>query len=95
MSDRNIVTAQPTRLPLQLFQLFVYFGESLNCEFQVVPRMCGGDLRADARGAMWNDRIKETNHVNAFLQHASGELLRFCSVADHDRDDRMHAGLDR
>jgi len=30
--------------------------------------MRGGDLRADARGAVWNDRIKEADHVNAFLQ---------------------------
>ena len=57
--------------------------------------MRGGDLRADACGAMWNNRIKEADHVNAFLQHARGELLRFRSVANHDGDDRMHAGFDR
>ena len=57
--------------------------------------MRGGDLRADARCAVRHDRIKEADHVNAFLQHARGELLRFRRVADHDRDDRMRAGLDR
>ena len=72
---RNILTAQPTRLPLQLFQFFVYLGEGVNGEFQVFPRMRGGDLRANARGAMWNNRIKETDHVNTFLQHARSELL--------------------
>ena len=29
--------------------------------------MGGGDLRVYVRGANWNDRIKESNHVNAFL----------------------------
>src|SRR4030095_368733 len=56
--------------------------------------MGGGDLRANACGPMWNDRIKEADHVNAFLQHAGSELLRFCRVADHDGNDRMHAGFD-
>ena len=57
--------------------------------------MRSGDLRANACGAMWNNRIKEADHVNAFLQHARGELLRFRCVTDHDGDDWMHAGLDR
>ena len=64
-----------TRLPLQLFQFFVYLGERVNGEFQVFPRMRGGDLRADACGAMWNNWIKETDHVNTLLQHARSELL--------------------
>src|SRR5712691_5032351 len=64
---RNILTAQPTRLPLQLFQFLIYFGEGLNREFQVFAGMRGGDLRADACGAMWNNRIKEADHVNAFI----------------------------
>src|SRR5207237_5863327 len=38
---------------------------------------------------------EEADHVNAFLKHAGGELLRFGGVADHDRDDRMNTGLDR
>ena len=71
----NILTAQPTRLPLQLFQFFVHLSEGLNGEFQVFPRMRGGDLRANARGAMWNNWIKETDHVNTLLQHARSELL--------------------
>src|ERR1700745_3643537 len=56
--------------------------------------MRGGNLRADACGAMWNDRIKEADHIDAFLEHARGEFLRFGSIANHDRDDRMHPGLD-
>jgi len=60
---------------LRYFQLFVHFRERINREFQVFVRMRGGHLRADARGAVWNDRIKEANHVNAFLQHARSELL--------------------
>ncbi len=72
---RNILTAQPNRLPLQLLQFFVYLRERVDGEFQVFARMRGGDLRADACGAMWNNRIKEADHVNAFLQHAGSELL--------------------
>src|SRR6267154_4751614 len=81
---RNILTAQPTRLPLQLFLFFVYLGERFDGKFQVFARMRGGDLRAHARGANWNNRIKETDHVDTFLQHAGGELLRFRCVANHD-----------
>ena len=53
--------------------------------------MRGRDLRADARGAVRHDRIEKADDVNAFLQHARGEFLRFRGVADHDRDDRMRA----
>src|SRR5512132_2149722 len=56
--------------------------------------MRGGNLRADACGAMWNDRIKEADDVDTFLQHARGELLRLGRIADHDGDDRMYPGLD-
>src|ERR1700745_3385376 len=52
------------------------------------------NLRADACSAVWDDRIKEANHVNTFLEHTRGELLRLRRVADHNRDDRMHPGLD-
>jgi len=69
------LSGAPEIAPYQLFQFFVHFGEGINREFQVFARMRGGDLRADAGGAMWNDRIKEADHVNAFLQHARGELL--------------------
>src|SRR5215467_10403692 len=57
--------------------------------------MRGGDLCANAGGTMWNDRIEEPDDVNAFLQHTRGEHLRLRGVADHDWDDRMHAGFDR
>jgi hypothetical protein len=60
---------------LLLFQFLVHFPERINREFQVFARMRGGDLRADACCTMWNDRIKETYYVNAFLQHARSELL--------------------
>ena len=61
--------------PYQLFQFFVDLGEGVNGEFQVFAGMGCGDLRADTRGAMWNNRVKEADHVNSFLQHARGELL--------------------
>src|SRR5262245_4124643 len=56
--------------------------------------MGSGHLSADPGGAVWHDRIKEANHVDTFLQHARSKLLRLCCVANHDRNDWMHAGLD-
>ena len=44
---RNLQVLQPTRLPLQLFELFVHFGEGVDGEFQVFARMRSGDLCAD------------------------------------------------
>ena len=76
-------------------QLLVHFGKGVHGEFQVCAGMRCGYLCANARGAVWNDRIEEADHVNALLQHVGGELLRFRRGADHDRDDRMHAGLNR
>jgi hypothetical protein len=67
-------SGQNARAP-QSLEFFIYLRERINREFQVFARMRGGDLRADARGAVWNDRIKEADHVNSFLQHARGELL--------------------
>ena len=56
-------------------QLLVYLGKGVHREFQVFAGMRCGDLCANACGAVWNDRIEESDHVNAFLQHARGELL--------------------
>ena len=66
-SPRDESVRRRTRLPLQLLQFLIYFVEGLNREFQVFAGMRGGDLRADACGAMWNNRIKEADHVNAFV----------------------------
>ena len=74
-SPRDESVRRRARLPLQLFQFFVYLGERVDGKFQVFARMRGGDLRADACRAMWTNRIKKADHVNAFLQHAGGEFL--------------------
>ena len=52
-------------------------------------------LCADTCRAMRNDRVEKADDINAFLEHARSELLRFRCVTDHDRDDWMHSGLDR
>ena len=97
-STRDACATQRPDAPLTgLASLYflVHLRERINRKFQVFARMRGGYLCADARGAMWDDRIKEANHVHAFLQHARSELLRLCSVANHDGDDWMHSWLDR
>src|SRR5204863_4371026 len=86
---------QPTRLPLQLFELFVHFGEGVDRKFQVFAGMRSGHLRANTRSAVRHDRIEKPDHINAFLQHSRSELLRLGCIADHNGDDRMHTGLDR
>src|SRR5260370_38029509 len=87
-NSSNLVTL------LTFFQFVVRFGEGVDGEFQIFARMRSRDLRADPRGAMRHDRIEEANDINAFLQHPRRELLRFSGVADHDRHNRMCAGLD-
>jgi hypothetical protein len=57
------------------FEFVIHFRERINREFQVFARMRGRNLRADACGAVRNDRIEKADHVNAFLQHARSELL--------------------
>src|SRR5450432_1826879 len=49
----------------------------------------GGHLRADARLALRHDRVAEPDDVDAFLQHALGELPGELRVAEHDGDDRV------
>ncbi len=56
-------------------QLFVHLGEGVYREFQVFAGMRCGYLCANTRGAVRHDRIEESDDVNAFLQHARGELL--------------------
>ena len=43
---------------------------------------------------MRHHRVEKADNVNAFVEHTCGEFLRFGGVANHDRHDRMHAGLD-
>jgi hypothetical protein len=67
--------AQDDKMATLFCQFFGYLGEGVDGKIQVLSRMRSGDLRAHARGAMWNDGIKETDNVNAFLQHPCSELL--------------------
>src|SRR5260370_31972120 len=57
-----------------LFQFFVRFREGIDREFQIFTRVRGAYLNANARGAMRDDGIEKADHVNAFLEHARGEL---------------------
>src|SRR5260370_41454039 len=59
----------------QLFQFFVGFGERFDRKFQILSRMRGADLGADTRSAVRDHRIEKADYVNAFLEHARGELL--------------------
>src|SRR5439155_14064183 len=73
-SRRHGRIVQRSSLSSTLFQLFVRFGERFHCKFQVFARVRGADLGANARGAVRHDRIKETNYINTFVEHARGEL---------------------
>jgi len=56
--------------------------------------MCGRNLGADTARSMRDNRIEKADHVTPFSSNARGDSA-ICGVADHDRDDWMHAGLDR
>jgi|GEM_PF-4425123 len=52
---------------LVLFQLLVHLCKGVHREVQVFSRMRRGNLRADAGRSVGDNRIEETDHVNAFL----------------------------
>src|SRR5512143_3684966 len=57
--------------------------------------VCGAHLRADARLALGNDRVREPDHVDAFGEERVRHSRRELRVAQQHRDDRMPAGHER
>ena len=56
------------------FKFFFYFGERVECEFEVFLRMGGGNLYADAGFALRHHRVGEADDVNSLGQHQVGEF---------------------
>ena len=54
----------------------------------------GGELHADARLILGHDRIVEAGHVDAFVLHFAGEVLRELRVVQHHGADGRLRGLD-
>lgn len=69
-------------------------GEGVDGKLEIGPAMGSAYLRADARGALRDHRIKEAHNVDAFFQHARSELLGERGVAQHHGHDGVSAGLD-
>ena len=66
--------------------------EAADGKIQILLRMTGGDLRADAVAALRDDRIAEADDIDALLEHPAREFLRRARIVEHDRNDRMLTG---
>src|SRR6266536_6534116 len=55
-------------------QVGLHLGKFLNGEFQVLPRVRGRDLGANARLALGHDRVGKPDDIHASLQHLIGRL---------------------
>ena len=69
-------------------------GELCDGEFEILSRVRGADLRADARLSVGHDRIRKADDVNAAREHGLRETLGQRRFAEHDRHDGMCAGQD-
>src|SRR5690348_15089938 len=60
--------------------------ESLECALELLAVEGGGHLRADARLALWHDRVGEADHVYALLEQPVGHAGGEGRIAEHHRD---------
>ena len=70
------------------------FREGADRRPQVLLGVGRAHLGADPGQALGDDREEEADHVDALLEHPGGEALGERGVAEHDRHDRVGAGLD-
>ena len=84
------------RAILSLYQQLrgLYLLEALDGELDIVARVGGGYLDADARLTLRYHRVRERDHVDSLRQHRVGHFDGGRGVADHDRNDRVLAGQD-
>src|SRR5262249_14126380 len=75
-------------------QFLANLGKRLNRPIQLLRRVRGRKLYTDARLALRDDGEAEADDVDAMLQQLVGHLAGQSGVADHDRQDRVVAGLD-
>ena len=68
--------------------------EGIDRAIELLARMRGADLGADARLSLRDDREEEADRIDAFLQQALGEALGQRCVVEHHGTDRMHAVAD-
>src|SRR4051794_13073350 len=68
--------------------------EGVEGELEVLARVGGGDLGADAGLAFGDDGKTEADDVNAEGEHGVGEFGGEGSIADHDGADGMGARED-
>src|SRR5262245_45505276 len=90
-AERALTSACIRRAILDYAQLFADFRERCHGAIELLARVRGGHLRADARLPLRDYRIGEADHVHAFVEQAAREIGRELRVAQHDRDDRMLA----
>src|SRR5215831_7623589 len=70
---------------------FADLREGCHRAVDLLGRVRGAHLRADARLALWHHRVGEADHVHAFREQRIGHPRGERRVAEHDGDDRMLA----
>jgi len=68
--------------------------ESVHGLVDLLARVGGRKLNADASLALGNDWVREADDVNVALEHVVGKLCGKAGVAEHDGDDRVVLALD-
>jgi len=66
--------------------------EGTKCEIEIVARMGGGELAAEARMPLWDNWIAESGHEHAFCQEQLAHVDGFGGLAEDDRNDRVSPG---
>ena len=62
---------------------------------EMLSRVSGRYLHADARLPFGNHRETETHHVDPFCKHVPGDVVRKLGITEHDRHNRVRAWLDK
>src|SRR3989304_7255214 len=74
--------------------LLPYFSEGSRGLVEMVFLVGGGELGADLRLAVGDDRGKEANSVDAVGEEIARDILGEFRVVEHDRDNRAFAFFD-
>ncbi len=71
-----------------------YLFKGFQCPFKVCLCVGCGDLDADARLSLGDYGEEKARHIYALCEEVVGELIGETTVIEHNRRDRMAAGLD-
>src|SRR5687768_10392678 len=81
-------------MPSYQVELATHLDEGRECTFELRIGQASRHLCADSRLTVWHDRERESDDVDSFAEQPVGETRGECGITDHDRDDRVLAGLE-